>query len=187
MRAQIAGAFALGFVAGAMTLGLVAWRVRPAVTRAAEADRAIEGPAFRPPHLAMPLSGIRTADLIDTFHQSRGGREHRALDIAAPRGTPVLAVADGKIAKLFTSKQGGLTVYQFDKDEVYCFYYAHLDSYRPGLEEGEKLRKGEVVGYVGTTGNAPPGVPHLHFAVFELGPEKRWWEGTAIDPLLLLR
>jgi murein DD-endopeptidase MepM/ murein hydrolase activator NlpD len=105
----------------------------------------------------------------------------------ASRGTPVLAVAEGNVAKLFTSKQGGLTVYQFDNTGNWCFYYAHLDRYAPGLKEGTLLRKGDTLGYVGTTGDAPPDAPHLHFAVFRLGPEKHWWQGTAIDPLPLLK
>ena len=135
----------------------------------------------------MPIAGIDPSKLADNFLEKRNGRVHEALDILAPRGTPVLAVAEGNVVKLFTSKQGGLTVYQFDNSQTYCFYYAHLDRYRPGLKEGTLLRKGEVLGYVGTTGNAPPGTPHLHFAVFELGPEKKWWNGKPIDPLPLLK
>ena len=158
---------------------------RPA-SPAGEADRMIlTNPA--PPHLAMPLDGINPAALTDTFHEGRAGHEHEALDILAPRGTPVKAVAEGNVAKLFTSKQGGLTVYQFDDSRTWCFYYAHLDRYAPGLKEGTLLRAGDVLGYVGSTGNAPPDTPHLHFAVFRLGPEKQWWKGTAINPLPLLR
>ena len=105
----------------------------------------------------------------------------------APRGTPVLAVAEGNVVKLFNSKRGGLTVYQFDNSATWCYYYAHLDRYAPSLKEGTLLRKGDVLGYVGSTGDASPNAPHLHFAVFQLGPEKHWWQGTAIDPLPLLR
>ena len=100
----------------------------------------------------------------------------------APRGTPVLAVADGRVVKRFSSKPGGLTVYQFDREETFAYYYAHLDGYAPGVREGTQLTRGDVVGYVGSTGNARPDAPHLHFAIFVLGPEKRWWEGTAINP-----
>jgi murein DD-endopeptidase MepM/ murein hydrolase activator NlpD len=100
----------------------------------------------------------------------------------APRGTPVRAVDDGTVRKLFHSVPGGLTVYQFDPSESYCYYYAHLDRYAAGLEEGQALRKGDVVGYVGTTGNAPRETPHLHFTIFKLGPEKRWWEGVPLNP-----
>jgi murein DD-endopeptidase MepM/ murein hydrolase activator NlpD len=136
--------------------------------------------------IAFPLRGYRLADLTDTFHEARGtARRHEALDILAPRGTPVLAVDDGKIVKLFTSKQGGLTVYQFDPRERFAYYYAHLDRYAEGLKEGDQLRRGDRIGTVGTSGNAPPDTPHLHFAIFRLGPEKRWWEGTPVNPLPL--
>jgi murein DD-endopeptidase MepM/ murein hydrolase activator NlpD len=139
------------------------------------------------PHLAMPLAGIDPAHITDTFNDSRDGRKHEALDIPAPRGTPVLAVAEGNVKKLFTSKQGGLTVYQFDDSATYSYYYAHLDHYAKDLKEGTLLRKGDVLGYVGSTGNASPTAPHLHFAVNILGADKKWWEGTPIDPLPLLR
>ena len=139
------------------------------------------------PHLAVPLFGIDPKKLADSFRDARDRRKHEALDILAPRGTPVLAVAQGNVAKLFTSKEGGLTVYQFDDSRTYCYYYAHLDRYAPGLQEGTLLRPGEVLGYVGSTGNASVNAPHLHFAVFKLGPEKKWWEGTAIDPLPMFK
>jgi murein DD-endopeptidase MepM/ murein hydrolase activator NlpD len=131
----------------------------------------------------MPVAGARTIDLRDSFDEARGGtRHHEAIDILAPRGTPVVAVDEGKIAKLYTSKQGGLTVYQFDRDDSHAFYYAHLDRYANGLKEGSYLRRGDPIGYVGTTGNAPLNTPHLHFAIFELGPEKHWWEGKPVNP-----
>jgi murein DD-endopeptidase MepM/ murein hydrolase activator NlpD len=132
--------------------------------------------------LAMPVVGAKTLDLRDNFEEARGSRKHEALDILAARGTPVVAVDEGKVAKLFTSKQGGLTVYQFDRDETHSYYYAHLDRYAEGLHEGAFLARGDPIGYVGTTGNAPPNTPHLHFAIFELGPEKRWWEGKPVNP-----
>jgi murein DD-endopeptidase MepM/ murein hydrolase activator NlpD len=139
--------------------------------------------------LLLPVEGVAPRALTDTFTQSRGGgsRQHEALDILAPRGTPVRAAEDGRIVKLFTSKQGGLTVYQFDPSDRFCYYYAHLDGYAPAAQEGRHVSRGEVIGYVGTTGNAPPGTPHLHFAVFLLGPERHWWQGTAIDPYPLFR
>jgi peptidoglycan LD-endopeptidase LytH len=130
----------------------------------------------------LPLPELRPSDLVDTFHDTRGEGEHEAIDIVAPRGTPVLAVADGVVRKLFLSRAGGLTVYQFDREEKYCFYYAHLDRYAEGLREGMPVRGGQVVGYVGTSGNAPKNSPHLHFTIFRLGPEKRWWEGEAVNP-----
>lgn len=137
--------------------------------------------------LLIPVAGVDAAQLSDTFTQSRSaGRLHDAIDILAPRGTPVRAVADGRLVRLFTSKPGGLTVYQFDREEKLAYYYAHLDGYAPGVREGAQLKRGDVVGYVGSTGNASPGAPHLHFAIFVLGPEKHWWEGTAINPYPLL-
>lgn len=137
--------------------------------------------------LPIPVQGITAAMLVPTFHQERSQGEHEALDILAPRGTPAIAVEDTTVAKLFTSQRGGLTVYLFDPAAVYCYYYAHLDRYAEGLAEGQALSRGQVVGYVGTTGNAPPNTPHLHFAVFKLGSEKHWWQGTAIDPYLIWR
>jgi murein DD-endopeptidase MepM/ murein hydrolase activator NlpD len=154
-----------------------------------QADRsAPELPAqSEPPRLGMPISGMDPKTLTSTFNEARGERKHEALDIPAPRGTPVMAVAEGNVVKLFSSKDGGLTVYQLDNTRTWSFYYAHLDRYAPGLKEGTLLRKGDVLGYVGTTGNAPKNTPHLHFAVSRLGPEKEWWKGTPIDPLPLLR
>ena len=138
--------------------------------------------------LLLPVAGVERAALRQSFVEARGGgnRQHDAIDILAPRGTAVFATSDGRIAKLFTSAAGGLTVYQFDPTEQYAFYYAHLDRYAPNLAEGQVVSRGQTIGYVGTTGNAPPGTPHLHFAIFKLGPEKRWWEGEAIDPFLVL-
>ena len=136
-----------------------------------------------PLHISLPLAGLKLSDIHDTFDQVRGGtRKHEATDIMSPRGTPVLAVNDGKIVKLFLSKPGGNTIYQFDPSEQYCYYYAHLDRYAPGLKEGMLLRKGDVLGYVGSTGDASPNAPHLHFAIYLLGPHKRWWKGAPIDP-----
>jgi len=135
--------------------------------------------------LLIPVRGVDASQIRDNFSEMRGGRVHEAIDILAPRGTPVVAVDDGAVEKLFTSAQGGLTVYQFDADRAYCYYYAHLDRYADGLKERMAVKKGDVIGYVGTTGNAPPGTPHLHFTVFKLGPEKQWWKGTAVNPFPL--
>ena len=133
--------------------------------------------------LAMPVQGYDAHKLRDNFDETRGGvRRHEALDIMAPRGTPVVAADDGVIAKLFRSAAGGITVYQFDAAQQYAYYYAHLDHYRDGLREGEAVKRGDVIGYVGTTGNAPESAPHLHFTIFELGPEKKWWRGKAVNP-----
>lgn len=136
--------------------------------------------------LQLPVDGVAASELRDTYTDPRGDARHDAIDIMAPRGTKVFAVADGKVVKLFTSKPGGLTVYQFDPSATYSFYYAHLDRYAPGLKEGMVLKRGDLVGYVGNTGNADPKEPHLHFAVFELPPEKQWWKGEPINPYPLL-
>lgn len=132
--------------------------------------------------LLIPVPGVDHAKLRDNFDEMRGNRRHEALDIMAARGTPVHAVDEGRIAKLFESKAGGITVYQYDRDEKFAYYYAHLDRYADGLAEGMNLKRGEVLGFVGTTGNAPPGAPHLHFTIFRLGPDKKWWKGTALNP-----
>lgn len=151
----------------------------PAPTRPAP----IPGPAG----LIVPVQGITPAQLSNTFDDARGTeRVHEALDIMAPRGTPVLAVADGRIEKLFDSKQGGLTLYQFEPSGRFAYYYAHLDRYAAGIAEGQSLRQGQVLGYVGSTGNADPDGPHLHFAIYVLGPEKQWHNGTPINPYPLL-
>jgi len=137
--------------------------------------------------LTLPIQGLNSRDIQDTFSQGRtGGKLHEATDILAPRGTPVVAVEDGIIQKLFLSKPGGITIYEFDHAGVFCYYYAHLEGYAEGLTEGMSVKRGDVIGYVGTTGNAPPQTPHLHFAIFRLGPEKHWWQGTAIDPYPVL-
>ena len=139
------------------------------------------------PKLMVPVDGIKLAALSDNFDQPRGKeRHHEALDIMAPKGTKVFAVADGKIAKLFNSKPGGLTVYQFDPTDKYAYYYAHLDKYAEGLAEGASIKRGDLIGYVGVTGNSDPAAPHLHFAVVELTPEKQWWKGTPLNPFPML-
>jgi murein DD-endopeptidase MepM/ murein hydrolase activator NlpD len=137
--------------------------------------------------LVIPVEGVKSGDLVSSFQDARGARRHEALDILAPTGTPVRAVEDGRVARLFNSKAGGITIYQFDPSERFCYYYAHLDRYADGLRENDHVRRGQVIGYVGTTGNAPKATPHLHFAIFRLTSEKRWWEGTPIDPYPILR
>ena len=138
------------------------------------------------PPLLIPVEGVRAEALRDTFTEGRIGHRHEAIDIAAARGTRVVAVADGVVAKLFASVPGGLTIYQFDSERRHAFYYAHLDRYADGVKEGMTLRRGDLVGYVGSTGNASAAAPHLHFAVFVLGPERQWWKGEAIDPFVAL-
>jgi peptidoglycan LD-endopeptidase LytH len=143
--------------------------------------------ALRLRALDVPVEGVRREDITDTFHQARGSREHEAVDILAPRNTPVHAVEDGRIARLFFSTAGGITIYQFDATDRFCYYYAHLERYADGLTEGQTVRRGQVLGYVGTSGNAPKNTPHLHFAIFKLDPDKRWWDGEPIDPFLVFR
>ena len=130
----------------------------------------------------MPIDGVDVESIKGGFAEPRAGHPHEAVDILSARNTPVHAVEDGTIAKLFVSKAGGNTIYQFDPPQRLCYYYAHLERYAPGLHEGEAIRQGDVIGFVGTSGNAPPNTPHLHFAVFLLGAKKRWWHATAIDP-----
>lgn len=145
--------------------------------------RASAGPTAPPPRLLMPVQGFDVKNLRDNFDETRGGvRRHEALDIMAARGTPVVAVDDGVVTKLFRSIAGGITIYQADPTQAYVYYYAHLDRYAEGLKEGQALKRGEVIGYVGSTGNAPANAPHLHFTIFELGPEKKWWRGKAVNP-----
>ena len=209
MRAKMTGIFMLGFATGVAVLTGTLWvsgalkipSVEAGTVQAPAPPATVTepvSPAVPPPpalpsggepaatHLAMPLAGVEPTHLVDTFNDARDGHKHEALDIPAARGTPVLAVAEGNVVKLFTSKQGGLTVYQFDDSRSFSYYYAHLDRYASGLKEGMLLRPGDVLGYVGSTGNASPTAPHLHFAVNRLLPDKKWWEGTPIDPLPLL-
>jgi len=129
-----------------------------------------------------PIGGLVLSDLRDTFEEIHNGHLHEAIDIIEPRGTPVRAVVHGTIRKLFLSKLGGNTIYQFDEMAEYCYYYAHLDRYAEGLREGMSVQPGDVIGFVGSTGNAAERTPHLHFAIFELGPEKRWSRGKAVNP-----
>lgn len=137
--------------------------------------------------LLVPVAGVTASELRDTYRERRGDKTHEALDIAARKGTPVLATDDGRIVKLFRSVPGGNTIYQADPDHEVVYYYAHLDRYAEGLREGDPVKRGQVIGFVGTSGNARPDAPHLHFAVYLLPPGKQWWKGTALDPLPLYR
>jgi murein DD-endopeptidase MepM/ murein hydrolase activator NlpD len=142
---------------------------------------------LRARQLMMPVRGIEAKALHSSFAEKRGSdRVHEAIDILAARHTPVIAVEDGKIARLFASQAGGTTIYQFDPTSTYVYYYAHLQRYAPGLEEGQSVRRGDVIGYVGTSGNAPEDTPHLHFAIFRMTEKKQWWQGTPIDPFDIL-
>ncbi len=148
---------------------------------------AIETPISSPvPSIDSPLDSLKRSELYDSFNEIHHGHRHEAIDIMRPRGTPILAVADVVIRKLFLSAQGGLTIYEFDSSETYCYYYAHLDGYADDLHEGMPVLRGDVIGYVGTSGDASPSAPQLHFAISRIGPDKRWWKGEPIDPYPIL-
>ena len=133
--------------------------------------------------LLVPVSGVIAAQLRDTFDEGRdGGRVHRALDILAPRGTPVVAADDGRVLRVRQNALGGNTVYATDPAGRVVYYYAHLDAWRPGLAEGAAIARGDVLGTVGTTGNAPKDTPHLHFQVMRMPPDGKYWDGDAINP-----
>ncbi|WP_166040171.1 M23 family metallopeptidase [Sphingosinicella sp. YJ22] len=152
----------------------------------------LEGPArlvVAPSGLAIPVAGIGSRDLVDTYTQSRSGgaRVHNAIDIMASRGTPVVAAAPGTVEKLFFSDGGGgISAYVRSDDRQWIYYYAHLDAYAPGLREGQRIARGAPIGTVGSTGNANPAGPHLHFAVNRMAPGERWHEGTPVNPYPLL-
>jgi murein DD-endopeptidase MepM/ murein hydrolase activator NlpD len=148
------------------------------------AQQVVVGPAG----LALPVLGVKATDLIDTYDAARGsGRRHDAIDIMAAEGTPVIAAADGTIEKLFFSRGGGgITIYERATDPSWMYYYAHLSAYALGLAEGQKVKRGQVIGRVGHTGDANASAPHLHFAINRMAPGERWWDGTAINPYPLL-
>lgn len=145
--------------------------------------------ALRTRNLALPVLGIDRNDLRNDYHDPRpGGRTHEALDILAPRGTPVVAIDDGTIASLDPSQDGGgIVIYQHDPAGEFAFYYAHLEGYADGLDEGDEIERGQILGYVGTTGNAPPDVPHLHFAIHKTAMGHQWWQGIPLNPFTVLR
>ena len=155
-------------------------------TGAAAHESAVED--LRERDLDMPVDGVDADDLHDTFSDPRGKRTHQAIDIMAPRHTAVRAVEDGVIAKVYYSKGGGgLSLYQFNPTNTYCYYYAHLDRYAAGIRDGVSVRRGQIIGYVGSTGNASPDAPHLHFGIFRLTSERVWWKGEPINPYPVLR
>jgi murein DD-endopeptidase MepM/ murein hydrolase activator NlpD len=138
--------------------------------------------------LAIPVLGVAADELTDTFSDARGGRRHEAIDIMAPAGTPVVAAAPGTVEKLFFSDDGGNTIYLRSTDRRTIHYYAHLEGYAPGLAEGQQVRRGQRLGTVGSSGNADPAAPHLHFAVMRTTPEALWWESAgAINPYPMLK
>ena len=156
--------------------------LRPTVGKTAGTNAKDDVRLLAERRIAVPVAGTAKDKLYDSFDDGRGTGKHQAIDIHAPRGTPVIAAGDGCVVKLFRSIPGGLTVYQFDPEGEFAYYYAHLDRYADDLKEGSQLQRGDVLGYVGTSGNAPANAPHLHFAIFRLGPDKRWWKGAAVNP-----
>ena len=148
-----------------------------------------EGVTVGPAGLAIPVVGVRASELVDTFTQARAGgaRVHDAIDIMAPVGRPIVSAAPGTVEKLFFSKGGGGTsVYVRSDDGRWTYYYAHLSAYAPGLHEGQRLRRGSPVGFVGFSGNASPAGPHLHMAINRMSPGEKWWQGRPINPYPLL-
>ena len=133
--------------------------------------------------LIVPVEGVDASRIRDSYTAGRGGgRTHDAVDIMAPRGTPVIAADSGTIFKLRKNAAGGITIYQLDPHEQFVYYYAHLDHYRDGLAEGMTIGQGDVLGFVGTTGNAPENIPHLHFQVMIYRGRGQWWGGEPINP-----
>jgi peptidoglycan LD-endopeptidase LytH len=188
------GTSGVGSVGGALT---TASPIDPA--RSAAEDSLAAEPVLKPtPPLKEPVNleadaviipvvGAGREALRPMFDELRGSRRHRAIDIEAPRGTPVLAAIDGSVGKLFLSRPGGITIYQYDPSRAWIYYYAHLEAYAPGLVEGQQLRRGDVIGYVGSTGNAPPGAPHLHFSIEKLAEPGKWWKSEPVDPYPILK
>ena len=173
-------------IAASILVGVLGASAAPAAAQTAEKasgprpDSLI--PELRAKGLLVPVAGV-TGKLTDTFRQPRGGsRVHYAVDISARRGTPVLSTDSGTIIKLFTSKAGGLTIYASDPTQRFIYYYAHLERYRTGIKEGMKLQRGDTIGFVGTSGNAPANYPHLHFAIMRSQNIKRWSRGLPINP-----
>ena len=149
----------------------------------AEGAMATDTGYLRSRGLTIPVLGVTLDRLSDSFYEPRGeGRLHHAIDIMAPRGTPVLAADNGTITRVSSNTLGGLTIYAIDPLRRLVYYYAHLDHYDIIAHKGKAVSKGDVIGYVGTTGDARGGPPHLHFQVMRYGDERRWWDGEPIDP-----
>jgi murein DD-endopeptidase MepM/ murein hydrolase activator NlpD len=166
----------------AIALGLLAGACYPAPRPVTGMVPATEHEYLRARWLMVPVVGIRASDVPDTFRAKRSGnRQHNATDIMAPRGTAVVAADDGRVIRLARNDAGGITIYATDPYERIVYYYAHLERYHEGLAEGMKLAKGQVIGYVGTTGNAPANTPHLHFQAMRARDVRRWWEGDPLD------
>jgi murein DD-endopeptidase MepM/ murein hydrolase activator NlpD len=177
-----------------LAIGFALGRIERDAPRAPDAEAQLIGEGSSRPapprralraRLIIPVEGVVRRDLHDTWGEARSeGRAHEGIDIMAPQGARVRAVASGRIVKFFDSVRGGVTIYQFDQSERFVYYYAHLSARAAGLLEGDEVSQGEIIGYVGMSGNAP--VPHLHFEIQRLGPEKRWWVADAMNPYPLL-
>lgn len=161
----------------------------PAAGAVEEAQSAAPPPAADPASLTVPVRGVKRAQIFDSWGQSRanGERTHEGTDIMAPAGTPVVAAASGTVEKLFYSNGGGgITLYVRSPDRRWSYYYAHLQRYAPGVAEGTAVKAGDVIGFVGDTGNAGAGNFHLHFGIARMRPDERWWQGRAVNPYPLL-
>ncbi len=143
--------------------------------------------ALREKKLELPIQDFDVSRIKGSFSETHGGVMHGAADMLAPRNTPVHAVENGTIAKLFNSKPGGLTVYQADPTGKFVYYYAHLEKYADNIHDGDAVKKGEVIGYVGTSGNAPANTPHLHFSIGIGDALKKWWVTSSVDPYEVFR
>ena len=166
-----------------MLVALVTSCARASATIATAPAASSDAEYFEAHPLMVPVEGVNPRDLRDSFNDARdGGRTHRATDILAPRGTPVVAAIDGEVIRLRQNSAGGITAYLVDDERRYVYYYAHLDHYSDKITEGLRVQQGFVIGYVGTSGNAPPDTPHLHFQAMRLDPGQRdWWNGTPVD------
>lgn len=193
---RYAFAFFVGAITGAITLLLVLQsrgRLMPVEQQTVEAAPVVPGRGgeampLTPETVAIPVVGVDKKDLRSDYGDRRsGGRSHSAIDIRAERGTPVVAAVDGTIRKLYRSKAGGVTIYQYDARQQWVYYYAHLDRYAEGLKEGAVVKRGELIGYVGDTGNAVAAGPHLHFSIERLPPTLEYWKGSPVDPYPILR
>ncbi len=134
--------------------------------------------------LLVPVAGVAPSKLEDTFGDGRDGgeRAHHAIDILAPRGTPILSADDGRILRMTSNTLGGITMYTADTDNRFVYYYAHMDHYNDAMSPGRSIVKGDTLGFVGTTGNAPKDTPHLHFQVMRWPADGKYWNGEPIDP-----
>jgi peptidoglycan LD-endopeptidase LytH len=193
-RGSLLAGVALGLFGSCAVLGLLVVRAvffrstAPAAARSATDSVAEPSNELRARNLQVPVRGITRESLTDTFTAPRGlSRVHHAIDIMAPRGTPVVAVDGGTLVRLDSSGAGGIALYQYDAAVRYCYYYAHLDGYAPGVAAGLPVARGQVLGYVGSTGNATPSAPHLHFAITEIDATAQSCHGRAVNPYPLLR